>query len=153
MCETNSDQPDKAWAWLNEVYDQSCTREKLEERLQDPGKFLMLDTRLSAALTSSAGGDLATRILNYKEQQSRKGMQVRGRHVLLIFEDYFKTSEEAGSLYRVEDLLGVAKVGDTVQDLRRLSASGMLPLQVWPQLLKRLCFVASCFDRSVLASC
>ena len=30
-----------------------------------------------------------------------------------------KTSEEAGSLYRVEDLLGVVKVGDTVQDLRR----------------------------------
>ena len=36
-----------------------------------------------------------------------------------MFEDYFKTSEEAGSLYRVEDLLGVVKVGDTVQDLRR----------------------------------
>ena len=37
-----------------------------------------------------------------------------------MFEDYFKTSEEAGSLCRVEDLLGVVKVGDTVQDLRRL---------------------------------
>ena len=36
-----------------------------------------------------------------------------------MFEDYFKTCEEAGSLYRVEDLLGVVKVGDTVQDLRR----------------------------------
>ena len=36
-----------------------------------------------------------------------------------MFEDYFKTSEEAGSLYRVEDLLGAVKVGDTVQDLRR----------------------------------
>ena len=34
-----------------------------------------------------------------------------------MFEDYFKTSEEAGSLYRVEDLLGV--VNDAVQDLRR----------------------------------
>ena len=62
---------------------------------------------------------MATRILNYKEQQSRKGIQVRGRYVLLMFEDYFKTSEEAGSLYRVEDLLGVVKVGDAVQDLRR----------------------------------
>ena len=115
-----SDRPDEAWAWLNEVYDQSCTREQLEKKLQDPGKFLTLDTKLSAALTRSAGGDLATRILNYKEQQSRKGIQVRGRYVLLMFEDYFKTSEEAGSLYRVEDLLGVVKVGDTVQDLRRL---------------------------------
>ena len=67
--------PDEAWAWLSEVYDQSCAREKLEQKLQDPGKFLTLDTKLSA--------------------------------------------EGAGSLYRVEDLLGVVKVGDTVQDLRR----------------------------------
>ena len=36
-----------------------------------------------------------------------------------MFEDYFITPEEAGSLYRVEDLLGIVKVGDTVQDLRR----------------------------------
>ena len=101
------------------MYDQTCTRQELEAKLQDPGKFLTLDTKLSAALTRSAGGDLATRILNYKEQQSRKGIQVRGRYVLLMFEDYFKTSKEAGSLYRVEDLLGVVKVGDSVQDLRR----------------------------------
>ena len=65
-----SDRSDEAWAWLNEVYDQSCTRDKLEEKFQDPGKFLTLDTKLSAALTRSAGRDLATRILNYKEQQS-----------------------------------------------------------------------------------
>ena len=114
-----SDRPDEAWAWLNEVYDQSYTREQLEKKLQDPGKLLTLDTKLSAALTRSAGGDLATRILNSKEQQFRKGIQVRGRYVLLMFEDYFKTSEEAGSLYRVEDLSGVVNVGDTVQDLRR----------------------------------
>jgi len=101
------------------VYDQSCTREKLEQKLQDPGKFLTLDTKLSAAFTRPAGGDLATRILNYKEQHSRKGTQVRGRYVLLMFKDYFKTSEEASSLYRVEDLLGVVTVGATVQDLRR----------------------------------
>ena len=73
-----SDRPDEARAWLSEVYDQSCTGEKLEQKLQDPGKFLTLDTKLSAALMRSAGGDLATRILNHKEQQSRKGIQVRG---------------------------------------------------------------------------
>ena len=56
-----SDRPDEAWAWLNDVYDQSCTRKELEDKLQDPGKFLALDTKLSAALTRSAGGDLATR--------------------------------------------------------------------------------------------
>ena len=34
-----SDRPDEAWAWLNEVHNQACTREKLEQKLQDPGKF------------------------------------------------------------------------------------------------------------------
>ena len=38
---------------------------------------------------------------------------------LLMFEDYFRTSEEAGSLYRVEDLLGVVRTGESVEDLRR----------------------------------
>ena len=50
-----SDRPDEAWAWLNDAYDQSCTRKELEDKLQDPGKFLTLDTKLSAALTRSAG--------------------------------------------------------------------------------------------------
>ena len=33
--------------------------------------------------------------------------------------DYFRTSEEAGSLYRVEDLLGAVRTGESVEDLRR----------------------------------
>ena len=41
-------------------------REKLEEKLQDPGKFITLDTKLSAALTLSAKGDLANKIHNFK---------------------------------------------------------------------------------------
>ena len=36
-----------------------------------------------------------------------------------MFEDYFRTSEEAGSLYRVEDLLGVVRTGENVEGLRR----------------------------------
>ena len=100
--------------------------------------------KLSAAVMRSAGGDLATRILNYKENQSRKGVQLRGRCVLLIFEDYFKTSEEAGSLYRVEDLLGVYKV--TVQDLRRsnkwdATLAGMATSPVM------LCFATFCLGK------
>ena len=30
---SSSDRPDEAWAWLNEVYDQSVSREELEKRL------------------------------------------------------------------------------------------------------------------------
>ena len=106
--------PDDAWTWLNEVFTTDISREELETKLQNPGMFVTLDTKLAAALTRSAKGDLATRILNYKEERSKKGIQVRGRMLLLMFEEYFKTSEEAGNLYRVEDLLNVTKVGDGI---------------------------------------
>ena len=36
-----------------------------------------------------------------------------------MFEDCFRTSGEAGSLYHVEDLLGVVRTGESVEDLRR----------------------------------
>ena len=91
----------------------------MEEKLQDPGKFITLDAKLSAALTCSAKGDLETKIHNFKDEKSKNGIQVRGRRVLLMFEDCFRTSEEAGSLYRVEDLLGVVRTGESVEDLRR----------------------------------
>ena len=115
----SSDKPDEAWEWLNEVYDKKLGRKELEAKLQNPGKFITLDTKLSSALTRSAKGDLGTRILNYKDEMSKNNVQVRGRTVLLMFDDYYKTSIEAGSLYRVEDLLGVTKVGDGIGDLRK----------------------------------
>jgi hypothetical protein len=114
-----SDKPDEAWIWLNEVFDNKTPRDKLEEKLLEPGKFITLDNKLSAALTRSAKGDLATKIHNFKDEKPKKGIHVRGRRVLLMFEDYFRTSEEAGSLYRVEDLLGVVRTGESVEDLRR----------------------------------
>ena len=101
---------------LNEVFDNKTPREK---KLQEPSKFITLDIKLSAALARSAKGDLTTKIHNFKDEKSKKGIQVRGRRVLLMFEDYFRTSEEAGSLYRVEDLLGVVRTGESVEDLRR----------------------------------
>eukprot|EP00435_Cladocopium_sp_Y103_P041062 s114_g11.t1 len=91
-----SDKPDEAWLWLNEVFDSKTPREQLEAKLQDPGKFITLDTKLSAAVTRSAKGGLA-KICDFKDEEFEKGIQVRGRRVLLMFEDYFRTSEEAGS--------------------------------------------------------
>ena len=116
---SHSDKPDAAWDWLMEVYNTVDERSVLEDRLSSPGKFTTLDTKLAAALTRSAKGDLANRIINYKEEKAKLGIQVRGRMIVLMFDDYFKTSEEAGSLCRVEDLLNVVKVGDTVAELKR----------------------------------
>lgn len=114
-----SDQPDAAWLWMNEVYDVRTPRADLERALQEPGMFTTLDTKLAAALTRCAKGDLGTRILNYKEERAKVGVQVRGRFILLMFDDCFKTSEEAGNLYRLEDILQVHRVGDTLADIKR----------------------------------
>ena len=48
-----------------------------------------------------------------------------------MFEDSFRTSEEAGSLYRVEDLLGVVRTGESVEDLRRFLNRWDAQLPVW----------------------
>ena len=52
-----------------------------------------------------------------------KGILVRGRKVLYMFDEYFRTSEEAGNLYQLEDLLKVARKGDTIEDLKRFMTS------------------------------
>ena len=57
-------------------------------------------------------GELGRRILNRKEVEASKGHAVRGRQVLLMFEQFFKINEEAGALYSVEDLLKVTLNSD-----------------------------------------
>ena len=73
-----SDKPDEAWAWLNEVFDTKTPRVELEKKLQEPGKFITLDTKLSVALTCSAKGDLATKIHDFKDENSKKGILSQG---------------------------------------------------------------------------
>ena len=103
-----SDRPDDAFEWILEVYDKNASHEKLRE----PGKFVTLDTKLLAALSKVAKGDLGRHILNFKETEAAQKRSVRGRQVLYLFEQHFKTNEEVGSLYSVEDLLKVNMVGD-----------------------------------------
>ena len=73
---------------------------------------MTLDTKILSALSRVAKGDLARQIINYKESEASANRAVRGRQVLLMFEHYFKTNEEAGSLYSIEDLLKVQLCGD-----------------------------------------
>ena len=87
--------------WLLETYNKDVTH----DRLRDPGKFLTLDKKFLAALTKVAKGELARQILNFKEAEAANLHAVRGRQVLFMFNQHFKTNEEVGSLYSVEDLL------------------------------------------------
>ncbi|OLQ04708.1 hypothetical protein AK812_SmicGene12191 [Symbiodinium microadriaticum] len=82
------------------------------DSLRSPGKFLTLDTKLLEALTTVSRGELAGEILIFKETEAAKDRAVRGRQVLYLFDQYFKTNEEVGSLYSVEDLLKVRLIND-----------------------------------------
>ena len=82
------------------------------EGLRDPGKFLTLDTKLLSAISKAVKGELARQIVNYKESEAAHTRAVRGRQVLWMFEQYFKTNEEVGALYSVEDLLKVSLIND-----------------------------------------
>ena len=103
-----SDSPDEAFQWVLEVYRPDASH----DGLRDPGKFLTLDTKLLKALTTVSRGELAREILIFKETEASKDRAVRGRQVLYLFDQYFKTNEEVGSLYSVEDLLKVRLVND-----------------------------------------
>ena len=103
-----SDSPDEAFKWILEAYDKDADHASL----RDPGKFLTLDTKLLAALTKVARGELSREILIFKETEATKSRAVRGRQVLYLFDQYFKTNEEVGSLYSVEDLLKVRLIND-----------------------------------------
>ena len=59
-----------------------------------------------------AKGELARQILNFKETEAGDRRAVRGRQVLYLFDQHFKTNEEVGSLYSVEDLLKVNLLQD-----------------------------------------
>ena len=103
-----SDRPDEAFDWILAVYD----RHAGHSSLRDPGKFVTLDMKLLAALTKVAKGELARQILNFKETEAGERRAVRGRQVLYLFDQHFKTNEEVGSLYSVEDLLKVNLLQD-----------------------------------------
>ena len=103
-----SDRPDEAFDWILAVYDRHAGRSSL----RDPGKFVTLDTKLLAALAKVAKGELARQVLNFKEIEAGERRAVRGRQVLYLFDQHFKTNEEVGSLYSVEDLLKVNLLQD-----------------------------------------
>ena len=69
-----SDQPDEAVKWV--------------KTLREPGKFLTLDTKLLAALTKIAKGELARHVLNFKETEANAGRAVWDRQVLFMFNQH-----------------------------------------------------------------
>ena len=94
--------------WVLEVYDKDADHKTLSE----PGKFLTLDTKLLAALAKIAKGELARQVLNFRQTEANASRAERDRQVLFMFNHHFRTNEELGALYSIEDLLRVKLSGD-----------------------------------------
>ena len=110
-----SDRPDEAWTWLLKVYEEREDKRNHMAELGIPADFVTLDTKILAQLSKVARGELARQILTFKDVEAQNKRVVRGRQVLLMFEQYFKTNEEAGALYGTEDLLQVRLQSDDLK--------------------------------------
>ena len=112
-----SDRPDEAWTWLLKVYEEREGKRNHMAELGNPAEFVTLDTKILAQLSKVARGELARQTLMFKDVEAQNKRVVRGRQVLLMFEQYFKTNEEAGALYGTEDLLQVRLQSDDLKSL------------------------------------
>ena len=80
--------------------------------LEDSGRFPSLDVKLGAAITSVSHGELGRKLTHENEAAAREGKMIKGRQLLWYVYEYYKVSEEAGTLYDLQDLMAVTLVGD-----------------------------------------
>ena len=106
-----SAKPDEARSWVGKVYKDSQTIDALD----DSEGFATLDAKLLASLTNCAEGDLGRQIATFKELRAREDKNVKGRHLLLRFHEYFATSIKHGAIYGLEDLMSVKMVNDDLK--------------------------------------
>ena len=156
-----SDRPDDAWNWLLKVYEEREDKKNHMSELGVPGDFVTLDTKILASLSKVAKGELARQVLTFKDTEAQSKRVVRGRQVLLMFEQYFKTNEEAGAFYGTEDLLQVRLQADDLKSflqnwdaviagMKRIPDENTLKDLFLRQLRKsrRMCYDLDVYDRS-----
>ena len=99
-----------AFKWLSKVWDKDT---KIDD-LRDTEGFPTLDAKVLSAITNVLEGEFARQIDSFKEPQPHAGRLVRGRQVLAKLDAYFATSALHGSLYELEDLLGVKLINENL---------------------------------------
>ena len=105
-----SNKPDHAFKWPSKVWDKDT---KIDD-LRDTEGFPTLDAKVLSAITNVLEGEFARQIDSFKEREAHAGRLVRGRQVLAKLDAYFATSALHGSLYELEDLLGVKLINENL---------------------------------------
>ena len=120
-----SGRPDEAFAWILEVEQKGTTYESLA----DSGEFLTLDTKLQAALTGQATGEIGKQLSLRKDQERKVRRMVKGRQMLWLVSEFYKTNEEAGTLHDIQDLFAVTLHGTDVEGFLTAWESVLVGLQ------------------------
>ena len=105
----NRDDPDEVGRWVEKVFQQGMTL----ERLDDSQGFGTLDIKLAAAVMRIAKGELSSQIsLEAERYKNRKGKVLKGRQCLFLVNEQYRMDENCGALFNISDLISVQWLGD-----------------------------------------
>ena len=89
-----------------------------DEQLEDSGRqYYLLDVRLSAAIQKVATGELGRLISLAAERAIKSGRSIKGRELLRMIIQYYKTNARAETVYNINDLQAVTMHGDGYKSL------------------------------------
>ena len=101
----------EAWHWIREVEDPNATFAYLHY----PGnQFISLDTKLDCAVQRIIKGDLLREITQRSEELTMNNVRMTGRQALWMVYQSYKTDEENGAAYDMEDLIAVTLRGNNL---------------------------------------
>ena len=101
----------EAWLWIREVEAPNTTFASLHY----PGQqFLSLDTKLDCAVQRVIKSDLSREIIQRSEELTMNNVRMTGRQALWMVYQSYKTDEENGAAYDMEDLIAVTLRGNTL---------------------------------------
>ena len=99
-------EPEAAATWFDKIKDAT-----FEDLSKSGKKFLRLDLKIAADITKHAKGALAKRIQLAAEKVASSGGIIKGRQLLKMVYEHYKTNADYGHVYDINDL-GAVKMSD-----------------------------------------
>ena len=121
--------------WFLKVGSSGTTFDRLAEC---PKKYATLDRKLRTALCKITQGELG-RSIDVKEQRAlRDGKMLKGRQVLWMMYDHFRTDENMARCFTIQDLCGIQFPGDNKLEQLRNTWEDKITNQAEPQTNEQL---------------
>ena len=117
---------DKTVAWLRATDDHL----KCSDDFRDSQKrFARLDRLLASAVTKIAHGELGRQITQKNEDALKEGRMARGRELLWLVLDYYRTGTTADSMFSLNDLQAVKCQNDKLEQFQNNCQKGLFTVE------------------------